>query len=100
MLGRAVVFQIAIAVSIAVPVDPLKRPLDIGTEFLEQSEVSCPSSMAADQDQKERGGVDRPIVRGMGDFLQPRQLSDARFVRNLSRLLIPPMIDTVALILG
>ncbi len=82
----AAVFREAVAVPIAVPVDPLKRRFDVGPEQFQERAVCCAFVIRARQEHKERRGVGTAIVTPEGHLLGHGHLSVPRLVQDLSRL--------------
>jgi hypothetical protein len=56
--------------------------------------------VACAQDQKERSGVHRAVIGRLGDLMEVSHLPHAQLMHDLARLLVPPRISLLALIMG
>src|SRR5262249_13381079 len=80
--------------------DPIERRLDVSLEFVEEREAALPFGVFANEDQEERRGVHRAVVRRMWDFAQSGHFAHADFMQNLPRLLFAPFVDQLSLKIG
>jgi hypothetical protein len=67
------VFDEAIAIDIAVPVDPPQGQLDVGPDGLDQREISRALVVGRRQDDEERGGIHRAVIVPERDFAERRE---------------------------
>src|SRR5262249_1219848 len=89
----AQVFDVTIAVEVAIARDPVERRLDIPLDLVEERETALPPGMLSDEDQKERRGVDRAVIGRVWDFTQSGHFAHADFMQYLPRLLFTPFVD-------
>src|SRR5262245_3606567 len=85
-LGRAVVFEKAVAIGISGAVDPGERGLDRGPQLHDDSVVAGALGIDAGEHDEERRRVDAAVVEAEGDLAQRRHLAFAHLMQNLSRL--------------
>jgi hypothetical protein len=88
-MGRAApVLDQAVAVEVAVAVDPLERGDRRLAQLPEQVEVAGPVRVLAEQPEEQRGCVDAPVVAREGRLAEPGGLAHAQLVEDLARLLV------------
>src|SRR6185312_16659053 len=75
-----------------------ERELDVLAELVEQGEVAGPRGMPRDENEEERCGIHRSVVRRVWDEAQACHLADADRVQNFSRLLIAPFVGLSRLV--
>src|SRR5437016_4746021 len=75
----------AIAVRIAILIDPLKRSLDVGPNLFNQMLITGAPIIFTCKHDEERGGIHRTVVAGERNLLQIRHLSVPQFMKDLSR---------------
>src|SRR5262249_44846717 len=82
------VFDVAVAVPIAVVIDPVARrarfPLEPANELL----VAGPALVFLEEDQKKRRGVGGSVVGRLRPLLEGRHLAEPKLVQDLARLLV------------
>src|SRR6266567_1711684 len=76
----------AIAICIAILIDPAKRGLNIRRNLFDQFFVASPAVVFTRKNDEERGRVYRAVVTRERDLLEVRHFSMAQFVQDLSRL--------------
>ncbi len=64
-----------VAVAVAVPIDPIEGGEGVGPQPIQEHSVAGPVERGAQQDEPERRGVDRAVVRGMRQFSGPGHLA-------------------------
>ena len=79
----------AVAVAVAVRVDPLERGERVRPERADEVEVAGPAVRLVEEDQPQRRRVDRAVVRPVRELPGPGQLADAQLVEDLARLHVP-----------
>ena len=84
----ALVFDEAVAVEVAALVQPLERRVDRVAAVVEAVEVAGPHRELRHEQQPERCGVDRPVVRRVRDGAHAGQLPAPQLVHDLARLLL------------
>src|SRR6266852_5290984 len=93
------VFEIAVAVLVAVRIAPRERRLGCRPQLVEQRSVARPLERFGEDGEKEWGRVDSPI-----EDVRPQpsldRLAVPDLVQDLARLLFGPRINALALVLG
>src|SRR5262249_53358931 len=69
------IFEEAVAIGIAIGVDPAQRRLDIGPDCLDGLEVAGALEIAAGQIDEERRRIDAAIIECEGHFAEARHLA-------------------------
>ena len=86
-VGRLpLVLDEAVAVAVAVAVDPAQGGLDVGPERLDERPVAGALVVGAGQQDEQRRGIDAAVVAAEGHLLQRRHLAVAGLVQDLARL--------------
>ena len=91
--GLALVLDEAVAVEVAVVVDPVERRERVGPQLVDQLIVSRPALVLIEQHQPQRRGVDRAVVGRVRDLVGACQLARAQLVQDLARLCVAPVVD-------
>ena len=91
------IFDEAVAVAIAVAVDPIKGALDVWPESPEKREISRAFVVGAGKHDEQRRRVDAAVVLPKRHFVKARHLAVARLVKNLSGLGVVRLIDAIGL---
>ena len=100
-LGRAaLVLHKAIAIEVAVFINPLQGLVCGGQHLAHKLVVGGPVEGLAQQDQKQRSGVDGAVVRPERHFAAARHFAFAVFVQNFARVLVAPVVHLAALVAG
>ena len=100
-LGRAaLVFDKPIAVEIAMRVNPFQRAVGMGKHVLYQLLIGGPVESLTEQDEPQRCGICRAIIRAKRHLSRPRHLAFAIFMQNLARLFIAPIVLFLSLMEG
>ena len=86
LLGRAVVFDEAVAVGIAGPVDPGERGLDGGPQIHDGGVVAGALGIETRQHDEQRRGIDAAVIKAERHLAQGCHLAFAHLVQDLSRL--------------
>src|SRR5262245_14789096 len=87
----------AVAIAIAVAVDPRQRPIDVWPDVREELAIAGAFDIRARQDHEQRCRVDTAVIASERDLAEPRHLAAARLVQNLSRLGVTLFVDRVSL---
>src|SRR5262245_37339573 len=87
----------AVAVAVAVPVDPIQRALDVWPEPAEHLAVAGAIVVGARPNDEERCGIDAAVVRPERHRAQARHLAAAGFVQDLPGLGVLFLVDAVGL---
>ena len=93
MIGAPLVLDEAVAVPIAVPVDPVEGGERVRPEPVHELAVARPVVDLAEEDEPQRRGVDAAVVRAVRQLLRRRHLADAQLVQDLARLRVPPLVE-------
>ena len=93
MIGAPLVLDEAVAVPIAVPVDPVEGGERVRPEPVHELAVAGPVVDLAEEDEPQRRGVDAAVVRAVRQLLRRRHLADAQLVQDLARLSVPPLVE-------
>ena len=88
VLRAAAVLDQPVAVEVAVPVDPVERSVDLGTQLAEQVEAAGPVGVVAQQRQPQRRGVGGAVVAREGCLAERGRLAHAQLVEHLAGLLV------------
>ena len=80
------VFDVAVAVAIAVVVDPVHRGARLGLQSAHQLAVARPALVFLQQDQEQRRGVGGAVVGRVRRVLEGGHLAEAQLVRDLAGL--------------
>ena len=91
------VLDVAVAVTIAVPVDPGERGGDLVPSPENERVLAGEAPVLREEDQPERRRVGGAVVGAVRHLAQPRQLAAADFVQDLAGLLVPEVVDPRAL---
>ena len=87
----------AVTVDVPVAVDPLERPLDVGTDRGEFVGVAVPAPGERGDEHVERRRVVRPVIRGVRDEVERGELAVADLVLDLARLHVAVVVVRVGL---
>src|SRR5205085_11122803 len=96
----AVVLDEAVAVAIAVALDPLERRFDVRPDRLQRFLVARPLPVHTGQSDEQRRRVDRAVIAAEGHFAQPRELAFAHLVQDLAWLPVGAGVLVVGLVRG
>ena len=80
------VFDEAVAVDVAVTVDPLERALDVGPDRLDQLSIAGALVVRAGEQDEQRRGVDAAVVAAERHFAEGGHFAAAHLVQNLAGL--------------
>src|SRR5204862_2592761 len=97
LLVAALVPDVAGALEVGVLVNPVERRARLGLEVADELAVACPALVLVEQDDVERRGVDRAVVRRVRPFLERRQLAVAHLVQDPPRILVEEVYHAAAL---
>ena len=99
--GRAGgVLHVAVAVPVAVVVDPAQRGERVVAQLADQVVVPGPAPVLRQQDQPELGGVGAAVVGVVGHHSLPGQLAEADLVQDLAGLLVGEVDAAPSLMMG
>src|SRR5215216_5795953 len=87
------VLEESIAITVAPLLDPLQRPFHIWQELTIERLIARPTDRFGEEHDKERCGIDRPIVGRMRDVAETSHLAVAHLMEDLARFLLPEWID-------
>ncbi|MFC7612168.1 hypothetical protein [Teichococcus aestuarii] len=82
----AAVFDEAVPVRVAVPVDPAQRRLDVRPQDAQRGQVAGSVEIGAGQHDEERGGVGAAIVAAERHLAEQRHLALPRLMQDLAGL--------------
>ena len=99
-LCLALVFDEAVAVLVAVLVDPAQGCLGRGKQLLPGRPVVGPLQIFRVENEEQRGGVHAPVIGRMRDLPGARQLAAADLVEDLSRFLLAEIVHPPPLVRG
>ena len=91
------VLDVAVAVAVAVLVDPVERGERVVPAGAHERVVAGPAPVLGEQDQPQRRGVGGAVVRAVRLLAEQGQLAAAELVQDLARLLVPEVVDLRAL---
>src|SRR5262249_36785307 len=94
------VFDVTISVEIAVSVHPFERQIDVVTQFIEETQITGPGCMPADEDEEEWCSINRTVIGRVRDFAEAGHFAHTDFVQDLSRLFFAPLVDLLPLQAG
>ena len=82
----AAVFDEAVAVAVAVGLEPAQRRLDVRPELEHGGEIAGPLEVGAGEHDEERRGIDAAVVAAERHFAELGHLAEAHLVQDLAGL--------------
>ncbi len=80
----ALVFDEPVAVQVPVAVDPLEGGQGVRPQAVHEGHVTGPGERLAEEDQPQRGGIDRAVVAAEGQFAGTGHLAGPQLVQHLA----------------
>ena len=99
-VGRPLVLDVAVAVTVAELLDPLDRPIGVRQEAVDQLAGEAPPAKLAEEHDEQRRGVGGAVVDRAAAQRQRRRLTEAHLVQDPPRLLLGAVVDLRALEAG
>src|ERR1019366_10210196 len=89
VVGLPRILYKAIAVLVAVAIDPLQRSQDVRPDLAQKIYIRCALVVSRGEDDKERRSIDGSVIVPEWHFTEARHLTLAHFVQNFSGVRIP-----------
>src|SRR5688572_15904960 len=93
----ALILQIAVAVQIPVVFQPVQRRSRLRLQLDYQVGVTRPTFVLVEQDQKQRCGVRRSVVRRLWPVLEVAEFTESQLVQDLARLRVAEVVPHLRL---
>ena len=98
--GAALVFEVAVAVEVALLVDPSEGSAGVRFQLADEGGVPAPALVLVEQDQEELGRVVGPVVGTVGVEAEADELPAPQLVQDLARLGVAEVVALRCLGLG